>query len=111
MELLVEWTALVCALENRPLSDFTTAFTTLRPILTIVNFYFPRTHSAFIQANGEYLPWIHQTAADGGEPVRLIDVRVTIGRLALLATRIFRSNDRVEVSTFLTWLMFNRPLL
>jgi len=97
--LLLEWTSLVCALENRPLADFTTILTTPLPIFTIINFYFPRTHSVFIQANRKYIPWI---VARGTYPSRPIDARVAIGRLALLAAQVIRSNDRVQVRVLLT---------
>jgi len=97
--LLLEWMSLVCALENRPLTDFTTILTTALPIFTIINFYFPRTHTVFIQANRKHIPWI---VARRAYPSRPIDARVSIGRLALLAAQVIRSNDRVQVRPLLT---------
>lgn len=110
---LLEWTALVCSLRGKPLQNLTTAFINNDPFHCIVDHYFPRTRARFVQLQQAHLPYIKGilrmqkilTEIDGakielGNPRDLLDFRVIVTVLALLASRVLLHNDLIEVRKF-----------
>ena len=107
VEELLEWVALVCSLSDKPLSNFTTSFVNNEPFDCIFRFYFPRKDAAFVQKHKEALPNIFGFThcsqilmTDNSHvktPRELLDMRVIVMTLALLASRVLSNNDRIEV--------------